>query len=285
MTDTTHVAVLGMGTMGAAMARSLLRSGFEVTVWNRSPEKLKPLVDAGARAAVNPADAVRGADVVLTMVFDARAVLEVAAEFLPAMRGNAIWMQSSTIGATGMQAAGAVAAANRVTVVDAPVLGTKDPAEQGARTVLASGAVGAVEMLRPVFEAIASRTILVGDRLGAASDLKLVCNTWVASLTAGTAQSLALARTFGLDPALFLDAISGSASDSPYAHIKGAVMLDGNRAPQFALDGLLKDLRLARASAGAAPYLDDLERLYAAESDAGHGRDDVAWVYDAIDAR
>ncbi len=286
MTSTTQVAVLGMGTMGAAMARRLLHAGFGVTVWNRSPEKSRPLVAAGARTAVDPADAVRAADVVLTILFDSPAVLEVAADFLSAMPVGAIWMQSSTIGAEAMQAVGAAAASNQVTVVDAPVLGTKDPAERGELTALASGDALAVAALRPVFDAIASRTIVVGDRLGAASDLKLVCNTWVASLTAGTAQSLALSRAFGLDPTLFLDAITGSASDSPYAHIKGAVILDGNRAAQFALDGLLKDLRLAQATVGApAPYLDDLERLYAAESDAGHGRDDVAWVYDSIDVR
>ncbi len=288
MTKPMKVAVLGVGTMGAAMARAILRSGFDVTVWNRSPEKSTPLADAGARVAADPADAVRDADVVLTMLFDSGAVLEVAAEFLPAMRDGAIWMQSSTIGADGMRAVGTAASRSRVTVVDAPVLGTKDPAEHAALTVLASGDGDAVDILRPVFDAIGSRTIVVGDRLGAASDLKLVCNSWVASLTAGTAQSLALSRAFGLDPTLFLDAITGSASDSPYAHVKGATILEGNRAPQFALDGLLKDLRLAQATAGAShktPYLDSLERLYAAESDAGHGHDDVAWVYDAIDAR
>jgi 3-hydroxyisobutyrate dehydrogenase len=272
--------------MGAAMARSLLRAGFDVTVWNRTPEKTKPLAEAGARTASDPADAVRDADVVLTMLFDEAAVLRVAGEFLPVVRADAVWMQSSTIGADGMQAVGEAASAHHVAVVDAPVLGTKDPAEHAALTVLASGDPRAVAALRPVFNAVGSKTIVVGERLGAASDLKLVCNTWVASLTAGTAQSLVLARAFGLDPTLFLDAITGSASDSPYAHIKGTVMLEGARAPQFALDGLLKDLRLAQATADrATPYLDGLERLYAAESDAGHGGDDVAWVYDAIDAR
>lgn len=285
-TQALRVAVLGMGTMGAAMARAILRSGFEVTVWNRSPEKTKPLVDAGARMADAPADAVRDADVVLTMLFDADAVLSVAAEFLPAVREAAVWMQSSTIGSQGMQAI-AAAASNRIAVVDAPVLGTKDPAEHGALTVLAAGDEDAVATLQPIFDAIGSRTITVGDRLGAASDLKLVCNSWIGSLTAGVAQSLALARTFGLRPTLFLDAIADSASDSPYAHLKGATILDGNRAPQFALDGLLKDLRLAQATAGSSSgtaLLDALERIYATASDRGHGHEDVAWVYDAISA-
>jgi 3-hydroxyisobutyrate dehydrogenase len=280
-----RVAVLGTGTMGAAMARSLLRSGIGVTVWNRSVEKTKTLVDAGARAASTSADAVRDADVVLTMLFDADAVLEVAREFLPAVSDTAIWMQSSTIGAEGMRAVADATSSSRIRLVDAPVLGTKDPAERGELTVLASGGTTVVASLHPVFDAIGSRTIFVGERIGAASDLKLVCNTWVASLTAGTAQSVALSRDFGLEPILFLDAIAGAASDSPYAHVKGAAILGGKRAPQFALDGLLKDLRLAQATVGGktpTPYLDSLEHIYAAASDAGHGGEDVAWVYDAI---
>jgi 3-hydroxyisobutyrate dehydrogenase len=293
MSDTSNVdntairvAVLGTGTMGAAMARSLLRSRFNVTVWNRSPEKARPLVSAGARMAVDPADAVRDADIVLTMLFDSRAVLSVAAAFLPAVRAGTIWMQSGTIGPDGMRAIASAASAHGIPVIDAPVLGTKDPAEHATLTVLAAGERAAIVALRPVFDAIGSRTIEVGDRLGSASELKLVCNTWVASLTAGTAQSIALARDFGLEPSQFIDAVSGSASDSPYVHIKGATILEGERAPQFALDGLLKDLRLAQATVGpmnTTPYLDALEHIYAAASNDGHGGEDVAWVYDAID--
>lgn len=284
--STLEVAVLGTGIMGAAMARSLLRSGFGVTVWNRSPEKAQPLTKAGARVAADPADAVRDADIVLTMLFDTSAVQSVAAEFLPAVKAGAIWMQSGTIGPDGIQAVAAAAVAPQITVIDAPVLGTKDPAEHGTLTVLASGDPAAIAALRPVFEAVGSQTIVAGDRLGAASDLKLVCNTWVASVTAGTAQAIALARTFGLEPTQFMDAVAGSASDCPYVHIKGATILAGERAPQFALDGLLKDLRLAQMTAGAStttPYLDALEHLFAAASNDGHGGEDVAWVYDAID--
>jgi 3-hydroxyisobutyrate dehydrogenase len=269
------------------MARSLLRSGFRTTVWNRSLDKTEPLKEAGARVASDPADAVRDADVILTMLFDVDAVLAVAAEFLPAVREGSIWMQSATIGAEGMRAVAAAATSHHVAVIDAPVLGTKDPAERAALTVLASGNEIAVESLRPVFDAIGSKTVVVGDRLGAASDLKLVCNTWVGSLTAGTAQSVALAQAFGLDPMSFIDAISGSASDTPYVHVKGATILEGKRDPQFALDGLLKDLRLAQATAGplrTTPYLDALEQLYASASEAGHGGEDVAWVYDVIAA-
>jgi 3-hydroxyisobutyrate dehydrogenase len=285
MSGPTRVAVIGTGTMGAAMARSLLRSGFDVTVWNRSQDKLAPLIDAGARGASDPADAVGDADVVLTMLFDAAAVLAVSSEFLPALREGAVWMQSATVGPDGMDAVAAAASGYRVSVVDAPVLGTKDPAERAALTVLASGDPAAVDVLRPVFDAIGSRTIVVGNRIGDASRLKLVCNVWVGNLTAGTAQSLALSRAFGLDPKLFLDAIAGSASDTPYAHLKGAEMLAGERAPQFALDGLLKDVRLTQSAIGTAlttTYLDGLEKVFAKASAEGHGNEDVAWVYDAF---
>jgi 3-hydroxyisobutyrate dehydrogenase len=280
-----RVAVLGTGTMGAAMARSLLRAQFPVTVWNRSPEKSKPLVDAGARLASDPADAVHDADVVLTMLFDQEAVLAVAAEFLSAAPDGAIWMQSSTIGREGMLAVAEAASPHHIAVVDAPVVGTKGPAEQATLTVLASGEDEAVAALQPVFDAIGSKTIDVGKRVGAASDLKLVCNTWVGSLTAGTAESIALSRTFGLEPTQFLEAITGTASDSPYLHVKGETILEGRRDPQFALNGLLKDLRLAQATAGpatATPYLDALEHIYTSASESGHGNEDVAWVYDAI---
>jgi len=100
--------------------------------------------------------------------------------------------------------------------------------------------------------------------------------------------AIALARSFGLESELFFDAISGSASDSAYARGKGARILAGNRTPQFALNALLKDLRLAQATAGspgANLLLDALERLFTAASDHGHGNEDVVWVYDAIDAQ
>ncbi len=229
-TDTSkpRVAVLGTGTMGAPFAHSLLEAGFPVTVWNRTAEREKPLVEEGAREASDPADAVRDADVVLTMLFDADAVLGAADEFLPASRPGTIWMQSATVGPEGMRRVEAAASAHGITVVDAPVLGTKGPAEHQQVTVLASGDAGAVGRLQPVFDAIGAKTVVVGERLGEASALKLVCNVWTANLTAGTALSIALSRAFGLDPRLYLDAIAGSAADSPYARGKAAVIFNGD---------------------------------------------------------
>jgi 3-hydroxyisobutyrate dehydrogenase len=249
---TRNVAVLGTGTMGRGIAGSLLRAGFTVTVWNRTPARAQGI---GATVAVDPAAAVRDAEVVVTVLFDEHAVEEVAREALPAMRGGAVWVQSATVGPEGARRLAELAAAHGVTTVDAPVLGTRKPAEDGTLTVLASGPASTRHAVRPVFEAIGSRTVWAGTEPGDASALKLAANAWVASLTAATAQSLALAAASGLDPRLFLEAIEGSASDSPYAHTKGEAMLTGSLAPQFAIDGLRKDLGLIRdeAARGGAP--------------------------------
>src|SRR5947207_611718 len=133
-----RVAVLGTGIMGAPIARNLLEAGFDVSVWNRSPDKALSLVEHGADAADSPPDAVHGAGFVITMVTDIRAVHEVMRPAGAAMRDDAIWLQMSTVGEE-TDSLVRVAEEHGVTFVDAPVVGTKQPAEQGALIVLASG--------------------------------------------------------------------------------------------------------------------------------------------------
>lgn len=283
-----RVAVLGIGTMGAGMARSLLRTGIDVTVWNRNPERARPLADDGATVATDAAAAVAGADVVLTMLFDAPAVLEVGALIAASIGAGSVWIQSSTIGLDGTAQVERLAAEHGIRLLDAPVLGTKQPAEQGKLVVLASGDPGLRAGVRPVFDAIGAKTVWAGDSVGRGTALKLVCNAWIGSMTAAVAQSLALAGALGLPPQLFLDAIEGGQSDTPYAHLKGKSMLDGNFPAQFALDGVLKDIHLIRAAAeGAgvqANYITAVEATYQRASDLGHGSEDIAAVIAAFDA-
>ena len=163
---TKTVAVLGTGTMGAGMARNLIGAGLDVTVWNRSPDRARPLADAGARIATDAAEAVSGADVVVTMLFDVDAVAQVMEWALPAVAPNAVWVQTSTVGLEGTERLAALAAQHDVAFVDAPVLGTKGPAEQGTLTVLASGPTSLREAVAPVFDAIGSKTIWVGEQPG-----------------------------------------------------------------------------------------------------------------------
>jgi 3-hydroxyisobutyrate dehydrogenase len=287
MAEAPKVALLGTGTMGVGMTHSMLRAGLAVTVWNRSPERAQPLAEDGATVAGSVAEAVQDADVVVTMLFDEPAVTAVITEAAAAMRPGAVWVQSSTVGRRGTADLAAFAAEHALTMLDAPVVGTKQPAEGGTLTVLASGEEAARAVAQPVFDAIGAKTVWVGTEIGAASALKLVANAWVATLTAGTAQGIQLTRALGLDPRLFLETVSGGAADSPYLQAKGAAILEERLAPQFALDGLLKDLRLIREAASASrvptTLIDALVAAFATASEEGHGGEDIAAVVSSFE--
>ncbi|WP_083403091.1 NAD(P)-dependent oxidoreductase [Curtobacterium sp. MCBA15_008] len=283
------MTVLGTGTMGAGVAGSLLREGHEVTVWNRTADKAAPLAERGATVATDPAAAVADAEVVLLTLFDTEAVLDVLEAAAGDAPTDAVWVQASTIGVAGTETIVQLAGKYGVTLVEAMMLGTKAPAEQGKLTMLAAGPADVLDRIDPVLDAIGAKTVRAGDEVGAGTALKLAANAWIASITAATGQSLAVARSLGLDPALFLEAIAGGASDSAYAHTKGKSMIAGEFPPQFALDGLRKDIGLitdaARTSGVSTVLLDALGRVYADASAAGHGGDDIAAVGTAFDPR
>ena len=200
----THepVAVLGIGAMGHGMAASALRAGIPTIVWNRRPEATRDLAELGAEVAGTAADAARRAAIVVTMVTDADAVISIARDqgMLAALAPGAIWAQMSTIGVAGIDRVAALAGAERpdVMLLDAPVSGSKDPAEHGQLTIFASGPGEARARVAPLFDALGQRTIWVGEA-GAGTRLKLVNNTWLAFATEAVAASVALARRLGLD--------------------------------------------------------------------------------------
>jgi 3-hydroxyisobutyrate dehydrogenase len=283
---TKTVTVLGTGIMGAGMARNLIGAGLDVTVWNRSPDRVRPLADAGARIATDVAGAVAGADVVVTMLFDADSVAQVMEEALPAMAPEAVWVQMSTVGLEGTERLAALAARHDVAFLDAPVLGTKAPAEQGTLTVLVGGPSALRGAVTPVFDAIGSKTLWIGEQPGDGHKLKLVANSWVGMVTAGTGQAIALAGALGLDPQLFLDVIAGGPLDLPYAQLKGKSMIADEFPTSFAVSGVVKDLGLiAAAMRGAEVHDGVVEALAAAfrtADTAGHGDEDMAAVVHAF---
>ncbi len=277
-----RVTVLGTGAMGAGVAGSLLREGHDVTVWNRSHDRAAPLGERGATVADDPGAAVAEAEVVLLTLFDTDAVVDVLEQAAGEAPADAVWVQCSTVGVEGTETVVQIAAKYGITLVEAMMLGTKAPAEQGTLTMLAAGPSAVLDRIDPVLDAIGAKTVRAGERVGEGTALKLAANAWIASITAATGQSLAVAKGLGIDPALFLEAIDGSASDSPYAHTKGESMLSGQFPAQFALDGLRKDIGLitdaARASGVSTTLLEALGRVYADASAAGHGDDDIAAV-------
>jgi 3-hydroxyisobutyrate dehydrogenase len=282
MTDRRTIALLGTGAMGAGMARNLAAAGFNLRVWNRSPSKAAPLGDVGATVAASPADAVRGAGIVLTMLWDADSVAAVIDEAGPGLAAGTLWIQTSTVGVEGADRLADVAAEHRLVYVDAPVLGTRQPAEDGALVVLASGPDDAREDCAPVFDAVGSRTMWLGAA-GQGSRLKLVANAWVLVVVEGIAECLTLADSLGLDPALFLEAVRGGAMDAPYVGLKGRAMLAGDFAPTFALSGAAKDagfvLDAARAAGADVGVLERVREHLDRAVAAGHGDLDMAATY------
>jgi 3-hydroxyisobutyrate dehydrogenase len=281
----TTVALLGTGTMGAGMARTIAGAGHELRVWNRSRERAEPLGDV-ATVADDPAEAVRGADVVVTMLWDADSVESVVREAAPGLARGTLWLQTSTVGVDGARHLAGLAREQGLLFVDAPVLGTKQPAATGALVVLAAGPQDARAGAEPVFDAIGSRTIWVGEEPGQASALKLVVNSWLVVVTEGVAEALTAARVLGLDPHLFLEAVRGGGLDAPYVGVKGRAMLEEGFDPTFTVAGAAKDAALALdAVGGMGLEPDDLAVISAAREHLdravaeGHGDLDIAATY------
>ena len=282
-----RVAVLGTGIMGTGMAHSLLRSGLDVIVWNRTPGRATPLAAEGAQVAGSAAEAVAGADVVITMLWDGNSVAEVMADALPAAPDGMLWIQTSTV---SVHDAGdllpALADGCGARYVDAPVLGTRQPAEEGRLTVLAAAPEPLREPVTPVLGAISTRTVWVSERPGDGTRLKLVANSWVATIVAGAAQSIALAQGLGLDPRAFLDMMKGGAVDAPYLHIKGDAIIAGQFTPSFAVAGAVKDTGLIaaamRESGTDAALMEAVAGQYRKSADAGHGEEDMAAIFYAF---
>ncbi|GHB33187.1 dehydrogenase [Streptomyces viridiviolaceus] len=286
MTDKLTVSVLGTGIMGAAMARNLARAGHTVRAWNRSRDKAEPLATDGAHIADTPQDAVRGADVVLTMLYDGPAALDVMRQAAPGLRPGASWVQSTTAGIDAVGELAAFAREHDLVFFDAPVLGTRQPAEAGQLLVLAAGPADARNAVTPVFDAVGSRTVWTGEdgAAGTATRLKLVANSWVIAATNAVGEVLALSEALGVDPDGFFDAIAGGPLDMGYLRVKADLIRDGRLTPpQFAVTTAAKDARLiVEAGERGGVRLDvaaaGAERLARAAAQ-GHGDEDMAAAY------
>ena len=176
-----RVAVLGTGIMGAPMASNLLKAGFKVRVWNRTRDKARALAAEGADLAETPADAVREAAFVITMLIDADAVVAVMGQAAESVPDGAVWLQTGMVGRDVQRVAG-LAEDHGITFVDCPVLGTRETAKRGRLVVLASGRGDALDRAQPIFDAIASKTVRLGPEVSGASRMKLVANAWTVTL-------------------------------------------------------------------------------------------------------
>jgi 3-hydroxyisobutyrate dehydrogenase len=279
------VAVLGAGgTMGLPMARNIAEAGIEVRAWNRSPEKAEPLGEEGIELFDTAAEAASDATIVLTMLSDADAVVASMEGTEGALAGagrRAIWLQMSTIGIEGTERCAALADQHGLVLVDAPVVGTKLPAEQGKLTVLASGPDQVRSRVDPLFDAVGQKTVWLGEA-GTGTRMKLVINSWLLSLIEGLAETIAFAEGVDIDPAQFLEVISGGPIDTDYAQLKGKMMIERSFKPSFKLELAAKDAALVLEAAQRhdldLPMLETIkgQLLQAARE---HGDEDMAATY------
>ncbi|MGN6521686.1 MAG: NAD(P)-dependent oxidoreductase [Actinomycetes bacterium] len=285
-----RIAFLGTCIMGGAMARRLADAGQDIAVWNRTLDKARPLADAGATVAASVADAVRGRTLLVTMLADADVTAAALGngDALAELAPDALWLQMATVGVAGEQRLRGLAEAAGVGYLDAPVSGTKQPAEQGALTVLASGPEDLRARAETVFSVVGSTTVWAGEA-GAGSRFKLVVNTWLLGLLGALADSIRLSELLGIDPAGFLAAIEGGPLFTPYAKLKGGAMIAGEYPTAFPLSMASKDAQLvveaAHDAGGDLPVADALAGLFqrAAALDGGElGRADMAAVVEAL---
>ena len=275
------IAVIGAGTMGSAMARRLLDQGHRLQVWNRSPASSDRLARLGAETSAHPQEAVKGAAVILTLLPTADVVSEImiAQGVVDALTAGAVWAQMGTIGVEGTRQLDAEVRERRPDVffVDAPVSGSRGPAEAGELVILASGPAQARGVADRVFSSLGRRTLWLGSA-GMGSRVKLVLNTWLAFEVEAVAEVTALARRLGVPDAVLNSVTSGSPLVSPYAASKLAKMQSGDDSAEFALELALKDLKLASEDGGSEtiPVADAIADRWRQLVDEGAGALDVS---------
>lgn len=264
--------------MGRPIASNLAKAGTEVRAWNRTRERAEPLTQEDIRVTDTAAQATDGADVVLTILADTDAVVSSVEDALPE---GAVWLQMSTIGIEGTERCAELAEQAGVVFVDAPVLGTKAPAEKGELVILAAGPDEVRDLLQPLFEAIGQRTMWLGQA-GLGSRLKVVVNSWILALVEAIGETMALAEGIDVRPELFLEAIGGGATDTPYAQMKGKAIIERSFEPSFKLALAAKDAALVEEAAARhdldLPLIATIARRFH-EGAEEHGDKDMAATF------
>jgi 3-hydroxyisobutyrate dehydrogenase len=280
--EKVRVGLLGVGLMGTAMAHRLLDRGIGVIAWDRESDHARALEGRGGEPATAPSEVVSGAGVVITMLPTAAVIVDVVEPLLDDWPKDTVWLQMSSVGAVEADQLTEVAQAHGIRLVDAPVSGSTHPAEEGELTILASGSDSARAAVEPVFDALASRVLWVGEA-GMGSRLKLAANHWMISSVAVLAESMRLCEAMGLDQQQFIALLDGGPLGSAYALQKLDEMRRHQYPAGFPVRLALKDLQLVREvgqnSQVTAPLLDAvIERFQTASEDLAD--QDLAAIYE-----
>lgn len=284
------IAFIGLGTMGLPMAANLLRKGYPVTVYNRTPDKAAELLKLGAAAAASPAEAARATDVVVTMVSDdaaAEAVYYGDGGVLAGLRPGMTAIDCSTISPDLARRLAADVAARSGRFLDAPVTGSKPAAIDGTLLFMVGGDARTLDDCRDILLAMGREAIHVGPS-GSGATAKLAHNTIVGINAAGLIEGMSIAAKAGIDAASFLRIVQGGGAASKQAELKGRKIVDGDYSVQFSLALMLKDLRLSSVLTDGlgvpTPMLEAAKSLFQTGQAAGYGELDLAALAQVYEA-
>jgi 3-hydroxyisobutyrate dehydrogenase/2-hydroxy-3-oxopropionate reductase len=278
----TTVAVLGIGRMGSAMARSLARGGSELVLFNRTQDRCRPLADElRCRVVDSPAEAASAADVAISMLADEPAVREVWSGpdgLLEGARPGSVLVDMSTVPPDVIRSFEAAARERGAGILDAPVSGSTQLASTGKLTIMVGGEADDLERARPAFEQLATKVTHIGP-LGSGAAMKLAVNTLIFAINQAVAEALVLAERSGIDRATAYEVFATGAAGAPYVGYKRDSFVEPDTAPVgFSLGLAEKDLRLITEHAEAigvemAQARANLELVRAAIDELGEGRD------------
>lgn len=238
---------LGIGIMGRAMAANLLHAGFEVTVWNRNGERCSPLIDMGARQGNSPAEVVADSDITFAMVSDPAAAEALCfgehgvLEGLSAGKG---YVDVSTVDPETAMKIGRAVQEKGGRFLEAPVSGSKKPAEDGALVFLCAGDAALYDEAGPALQVMGKKSFYF-PIIGQGAQMKLVINMIMGSVMTAFGEGLALGEKVGLPMASVLEVLAQGAINNPMFQLKGPLMADGSFNPAFPLKHMQKDMRLA----------------------------------------
>jgi 3-hydroxyisobutyrate dehydrogenase-like beta-hydroxyacid dehydrogenase len=283
-----EIGFIGLGIMGSRMAANLLKNGYHLVVYNRTPEKAEPLLAKGAVWADNPASLAEGVDTIFTILANPEAVHETAlgpGGFLDRMHPGAIWVDSSTVNPSFTKKMAQEAQVRRVHFVDAPVAGTKHPAEQAQLVFLAGGSPEDVQACQPFFEAMGKKTVHLGPN-GMGTSAKMVVNLLLGEAMLAFSEALSLGQALGLSMEGLMDLLVGGPVTAPFTAGQRAKIENSQYEPEFPLKWMRKDLQLVSLSGYeqgvALPTVNAAKEIYTLAERQGWGELDFSAIYDYL---
>ncbi len=284
------IGFIGLGIMGSRMAQQLLQAGYEMVVYNRSEEKTEPLKEVGAQTAASPAEVAKNTDILITMLANPEAV-EVSAfgenGFLEVMNENMLWVDCSTVNPSFTQKMVESVKARNLRMVDAPVAGSKIPAERGELVFLVGGSDGDVAFVQPILEDMGKAINHVGTH-GQGSAMKMVINLLLGQSMAAFSEAMRFGEALGIHQDQLLQSLLGGPVTAPFLQAKKNHIQEANYEVEFPLKWMRKDLHLVAQSAYEAnvPLVatNTVKEVYAGANQAGWGDLDFSAIYQYLKA-